>query len=177
MAYALRPEQREHERRAEEVGTDEDALSADPVNEHTGDRAEDEHRNDLDRDQAGDRETPTRQLEDEHNERDVIERVPKLDTSCPSHSRKYRGSRITAPYAAPPAARRRITSLRVFQAAVASSFDPASTSVGSRTVTTVPRGSRGARAMEPPWRSTIHFAMASPRPVPAGSSRWASSPR
>jgi hypothetical protein len=80
---ALRPQEREDERGAEEVGTDQDGLPAEPVDDDPRDGTEPEHRHDLGRNQASHREPPAGQPEDQDDQGDVVQRVAEAREELP----------------------------------------------------------------------------------------------
>jgi hypothetical protein len=75
---ALWPQQGQHQARSNEVGPDQDGLAAEAVDHHAGHRSEHQDRDHLGGHEAGDGHALARQLEHEHHERDVVQRVAEV---------------------------------------------------------------------------------------------------
>jgi hypothetical protein len=72
----LTDDERYRDRGPANVGEDHDAPAGQPVDDGTGEKAEEQHRHDLERDGHGDVHPGPGELEDEDDEGDGVERVP-----------------------------------------------------------------------------------------------------
>jgi len=84
---SLRPEERDDERRADEVGADQRTLATEAVDDDAGNRPQEQHGHDLGRDDASDGEPPPREPEDEDHQGGVMQRVPEAGEELPEPQR------------------------------------------------------------------------------------------